>query len=544
MRKTGLKTTMLLAMLWIVLGESGCGLATSKASEAAPGGADGFYGADAGAGDTDGDTDTDGDADGDADSGHDYPPEQEQTANYKVPQGSGRYVFIPDETHNTVVVVDSETLDIKVVKVGSRPTQLVPLTETGAVMVINLDSDEVTIIRVASMDEITKVDLPIRPDTNALAASPDGKYVIAFYDPQFAAESGPANTDQEISVLFTEPGQEKAVHMTVGMHPWRVAFNQAVTRAMVLTEEGINLIDLTQLDSIGIPPIVPLFTDQAYGPENVDVAITPDGSLAIARMDLSTQVLAVWLDGSQKRYEYVMPAEPTDLDIAEDGSYGILVLRSLNQLAFFNLPLPGSAEDSPFTYLDLGSPIVGVATIAPDGKQILLYTTTAGTTLDQQRLTLLSKTDAGWESRSVLLEKKIGSVAAGADSLTAVVIHQKGTSSSTEQPYSYSLVTIPGLQVKFQQIPESPGQLLLTPDGDFAFLLLKKAEQTEIVDLRSFIVNRLQLGSPPIAAGYAAGSDKVFIAQDHPAGRMTFIGVHDGSVKTVTGYALNDEISE
>ncbi|MBW2278404.1 MAG: hypothetical protein JRF63_12995, partial [Deltaproteobacteria bacterium] len=69
-------------------------------------------------------------------------------------------------------------------------------------------------------------------------------------------------------------------------------------------------------------------------------------------------------------------------------------------------------------------------------------------------------------------------------------------------------------------------------------------KRTEIIDLSTFLVDSLELGSPPTAAGYATNTDKVFLAQEHPAGRITFVGVHDDSVKTVTGYALNDEISD
>ena len=87
-----------------------------------------------------------------------------------------------------------------------------------------------------------------------------------------------------------------------------------------------------------------------------------------------------------------------------------------------------------------------------------------------------------------------------------------------------------------------PGQLLLTPDGHYGYLLLEEAKRTDVIDLQTFIVDSLVLGSPPTAAGYALETDKVFIAQDHPAGRMTFMGVHDSSVKTVTGYNLNDDI--
>ncbi len=62
------------------------------------------------------------------------------------------------------------------------------------------------------------------------------------------------------------------------------------------------------------------------------------------------------------------------------------------------------------------------------------------------------------------------------------------------------------------------------------------------MELDSLIVNQISLSSQPTAAGYAAATDKVFIAQNHTAGRMTFVGVDDDSLKTVTGYNLNEAI--
>ena len=148
-----------------------------------------------------------------------------------------------------------------------------------------------------------------------------------------------------------------------------------------------------------------------------------------------------------------------------------------------------------------------------------------------------------WTLESVLLEREIASVAVSPDSGTVVAMHTEIASSSTEEPFAYSLVKLPDLQVKFQQTPVEPGQLLLTPDGDYGFTLLRDDEDgiatTAVMELSTFIVDSIELGSPPTALWYSSGTNSVFVAQDHPSGRMTFIDLDDMSVQTVTGYALN-----
>ncbi len=497
--------------------------------------------------DMDTDMDTDGDADGDTDGDTD-PPEEEEPVDYRVPQGSGRYVFIADEANDSVVVVDSETLVIDVVDVGARPTHLVPLAQDDAAAVIAIESDEVTIIRVNAQGIPGIVDVGVRPDTNALAVSDDGTFVIAFYDALFAAETGPPGTDQEISVIVTTAGAPEVFDMTVGMHPQRIVFNEDETRALAITEEGINVIDLSDLSSVGIPPQITMFDSTLVDPSTVEIAIDPSGALAVAREEGSSTVVTASLDGTDDIRTYVLPGVPTDLDISPDGSFGLFVIRETAQVAVFSLPLPLDPLQDPFEYVSLGNLICGVATVAPDGDSVLLHTTVGGDETDRRVLTNMTWTGLTWNVSSTLLERQIKSVAAGTDSNTAVVIHQPVTPTLTSFANAYSLVNLAQLQVKFQQIPVSPGQLLLTPDGDSGFLLLrddaKGIKQTDIIDMGTFIVDTLVLGSPPTASGYSQGTDKVFIAQDHPAGRMTFIGVQDGVVKTVTGYALNDEITD
>jgi hypothetical protein len=224
----------------------------------------------------------------------------------------------------------------------------------------------------------------------------------------------------------------------------------------------------------------------------------------------------------------------------------MVVLRDMGQVAFFDLPLPDDETLDPFTYVSLEGRLAGTAFMAKDGNRILLYTTSAGTTDDRRRLTFMERDNDAWRISSALLERPIDTAetvnAESGVADTAVVMHNWVSVGSNEKPYGYTLVTLPGLMTKLQQLRTAPGSLLLTPDGAYGFLLLPEDNAVDKIDLDSLIVNTLSLSSPPSAAGYAAGTDKVFVAQKHSAGRMTFIGVADDSMKTVTGYNLNDAI--
>lgn len=493
--------------------------------------------------DTAGDDNGDGDGEWGTDSS-DLPAEKEVDADYLVPKGSGRFVFISDTGADSVVVVDSETLKIEVVKVGSRPTHVVPLGEENKAAVICLGSDIVTVMSAEPGRPVETTTYPVRPDTNALAASADGTRLMAWFDARFAPISGAPATDQEITIIDLNTKAAQPVrHTTVGLHPFSVRFSQDGLSAFVLTQSGINIIDFSDPQQERPRLVAPLEAG-SFDPALTDVVITPDGTLALVRAQgLSALVTASLKPGISDVRSYPLPEAPTDLDMAPNGQFATIVLRGSHRLGICPLPLPEDAQVEPCSYVDLGARIAGLGTISPDSSTVLLHTTVANDETDRRRLTLVQNLLVEPVVTSVLLERPIQSVAAGADGRTGAVIHARITPhDAATLPYAYTLVSLPDLSTKLQQVHVAPGQLLLTPDGDHGFLLLPQSQRVDLLDLSTFIVDSLPLGSVPTAVGYASGTDKVFVNQDHPAGRMTFIGVRDGSVKTVTGYALNDEI--
>jgi hypothetical protein len=90
------------------------------------------------------------------------------------------------------------------------------------------------------------------------------------------------------------------------------------------------------------------------------------------------------------------------------------------------------------------------------------------------------------------------------------------------------------------------GPSVITPDGSHLFVLFNTGAVKEAhrVDLRTFQVEPIALGSPPVSVGAIPGSSRAFIGQDHPDGRISFVNWNTGDVESVTGFELNSRIRE
>ena len=92
--------------------------------------------------------------------------------------------------------------------------------------------------------------------------------------------------------------------------------------------------------------------------------------------------------------------------------------------------------------------------------------------------------------------------------------------------------------------------MAIVPDGSYLFMLFRDdnagVKEVHPVPLAGFIDDQIvQLESPPISIGIAPASQRVFVNQDHPDGRMSFIDWLDATkIKTVTGFELNSRIRD
>lgn len=580
--------TLALALL---TGLAGCG---GDASEAGGGGFGGTEGDGGAASISGGD-----DAGTGGDEGGAPPPEEEEEGDFRVPRASGRWVYSASESAGSVAVIDSETLGIEVVGVGRGPTVVAALDQAGHVAVLDQGSQDVAMLTTVSGATSVEI-VPVSPGANALEPSPDGAFVVVYHDVDGPEMLGPGS-DQELTVIDTQT--RAAYEMTVGVHPRDVAFTSDGATAFVVTDDGVNVIPMADLAMLGKPDLIPAIDDPGMDPAKIEIQVAADEGFALARVDGQAQLFATDLQ-SAEQFSFDLPGIPTDLDLAADGSFAIVTLPALGASRFVELALPLQAGTVPAVY-ELPGEYVGLAHLSPDATTMLLYTTvdpTAQAPVDpalegpgattgtgsstgsggdgsgstggtgttgsggdgssddggpmppaedpRQRVSIVRRQGSEWsEPTTLFVDRPVVSVGIAPDGANAMLLHEMDAQAGAGAAWAYTLLdlTKPFPVKKLQSIEAEPGPVLFTPDGARAVLLLRDdatgVQRVDLIDMRSFIVEALGLGSPPEGAGYVDATEKIFVSQEHPTGRITFIGA-DGAVQTVTGYRLNDAVKD
>ncbi|MCY1057469.1 hypothetical protein [Nannocystis sp. SCPEA4] len=526
------------------------------------------------------------------------PPETEDEGDFRVPRASGKYVYSASETTDSVAVIDTASLAIDVVEVGQGPTVVQPIPgqagDAGSVVVLDQGSNDIAVLRTSEAGATTVTIHKVTPGANNIAVSPGGKYVFVYHDVDGPEQLGPGS-DQELTVLDVAAGETH--RMTVGAHPREVVFAPDDSNAWIVTAAGVNVIAFSQLGVVGKPPLLPVVADPGIDPATLEVQIVASEAIALARVDGEPWLAVTQLPGGELTV-LDLPGIPTDLDVAPGGQFAIVTLPAPGGSSFLEVPLP--LGPGMYTQHDVPGEYVGLASVAADGDTMLLYTTvdpfarpeapgrelalelpeplflsstsstgtttgdttttsTSGTSTTggdddgpqpdpRQRVTLARRDGGGWDLVTLFVEVPIVSVGLAPDSRTAILVH--GADPAAESAaWSYSLFDlIPAFPLlKRQNTLAAPGPILFTPDGGRAAVLLRddaaSVRKVDMVNLDNFIVRPLLLGSPPEGAGYVDPTEKIFVSQAHPTGRITFIDPV-GDVQTVTGYVLNDSVKD
>jgi hypothetical protein len=168
--------------------------------------------------------------------------------------------------------------------------------------------------------------------------------------------------------------------------------------------------------------------------------------------------------------------------------------------------------------------------------------------VDPRRRVTIARRDAGtWVPITLFVDHPVATVGIAPDGANAMLVHAMEGPDGAAWSYTLVDLTKEFPVTKLQTVEAQPGAVLFTPDGARAMVLLRddarSVRRVDLVDLGTFIVEALELGSPPEGAGYVDATAKIFVSQEHPTGRITFIDP-DGNVETVTGYRLNDAVKD
>ncbi len=415
-------------------------------------------------------------------------------------------------------------------------------------MVLNRGSSTATVLRARSDGGDDVATLDTADALNQLVLSPDGAHGVAFFDVNRSGGAlGSSPSLQDVTLLTLQGGKERSVDLTVGFKPSSVQWAADGSKAFVVCEKSVSVIDPASATRPAIAPSVSLLRDPISEPAPAEVLVTPDGKLALVRQSKVKGLRAVNL-ATGALTDLALASEPTDLDLTEDGALAVAVLRDAGQVALIDVP-GDLAAPKQIDLLSTGSYTAGQAVLTKDGTRAFLFSN--ATTQEVLLVADLVKRKLSVQG----LQKGVRDVRAAPDGKTALVLHNRAPGSVSpldslealiDKSDGYSLLSVPLGFAKLQLTETDPGESAFTADSAAAYVLLSDSATSlravEALDLKSFGIQRVTLGSPPVSVGVLGSGKKVYVAQDHALGRVTFLDVKSLKTETVTGFQLNSEI--
>jgi DNA-binding beta-propeller fold protein YncE len=486
------------------------------------------------------------------------PPEVERE--FGEPTSALRYLYVAMPDLDALAKIDGKTLEVRSVAVGERPELVAVIPGGDDVLVFDQVHDTVTIVR-PTVDHDEKTVLPTLPQQNRVEIDPTGTFAVAWFDLSKAIADagglgnvGEIGSLQDVTVVALDRGNEVAAYLAVGFRVREVEFDAAGTRAYVITDDGVSIIDLAQAaaGTLHVAATIPVAADPFSSPDDMEVDITGDGAWAVSRELGRAELRVTALTGAPAAYTVPLPAEATDVDLAPDGTRAYAVLREASTLAIVDIP--GDAQNpAAMDLVQLGSEVVGSAVIDHDAGRALLFTNA----FDVERLIDVDLVDPTHPFAVRKLQKGVRTVAISPDGQTALVLHSKepgdplGTGTLedfVDRSFGYSLVDLASGFAKLALTPVDPGAFAFAPDGQHAYLALDGGDapsavaRLQVLDLDTFVVHDLDLGSPPEGVGVLPTANVAFVSQRHALGRVTFVDFATRATHTLTGFELGSHI--
>lgn len=512
-------------------------------------------------------------------------PEVEVEENFRAPVTTGKFLWTANPFSNRVALINAETFEVRTVEAGFEPTYLAPLPTEGEdihrTLVLNVRSQDASLLTINKDARVTSAEAPVHAGANSWAVREDGEFAIAWTNSGAVATKTAADGFQDITVLRIDGESLEATRLTVGYRPSQVVFSGDGERALAVTESGVSVVRLGA--SPGVIDLVSLGASPAAG-VGLDVSLTPSGSHALVRTEGSNVLQFVELaTGDVTRLS--LPGAVTDLDVSADGKTAVAVLRDVtrggqpavdasvpelpdhdggidvdagveaegpeapqpvtrSEVVF--LPLPEIfTDDTKAEFHVVPASRVGSVALTPDAGRAVLYLTSEVSS----GVTVVSR--AG-EFRSLDLRATVTAVFPTDDGTSAVVLQQEPTNAA--RPGAFSVVPLtsnraPRIEATVA-LPHSIALLPSTADraSDRALITVSSGTATGavhaayLVDTDKLGVESVPLSARPLATGVVGPVNRGFIAQAHPEGLITFIGLDDADLREITGFELASKV--
>jgi hypothetical protein len=458
-------------------------------------------------------------------------PEIEIESSYEAPVATGNLLWIANPKSGRVALIDAVTLRVRTIEAGNEPTYLasVPGQTANTTLVLNVASEDATLLRVNADGSITSKQLKTAKRANALAFSSDGRFAIAWADAKKVKGTLPKTEGlQDLTILDLASGTSTI--LAVGYRPVTVGFVEGAARAYAVTQDGVAIVDLA--GDARVIRNVAISATPTEDPGTRDVFVSKDGLRAFIRRDNSEKITVVALD-SDTRSEITLTGPVTDLDIDDTGARAIAVVRSTAEVAL--LPIGDLASASSVT---VTGETIGSVAIAPGGGKALLYTNAFAV----ERFSVLDVPTRA--VRTIRLYSPVLGIFSTPDAQHAVVLHG-ATTGEGGSPGAFSLAPIgETLPAKIVGTQAPPTAVAVTNDRA---IVAERSDRTNVhgawlARMPQLMAERYPLASPPIAVGILPDAKRAYVAQLHPEGRLTFIDLVGGIARTLTGFELSSRV--
>lgn len=489
------------------------------------------------------------------------PPEVEKdrTLTNRPPSASPHYVYALNPTADAVARVDPTTLAIEAIPVPAGPRDLTALSAEDVAVVLSTDDPAVTVVDSTSLPSRT-FRLQLKRRCERLAVSADGRWAVAYPDPSTPPTDGAAGLVTLVDLQALRGGApvdkarlERAAGYRVTDVLFRLESGRAVA-AYAVAKDTLSVLDLADPAGTLLPRQVRLPASMSADVSSREVVATADGANVMLRSTTAAEL--AWFDGVEMR-TVALPEVATDLDLMPDGTVALAALRAAEQLAIIDVP--GDLFDPAGIELLAVAGGVGQVVVPrtePAGGSFALAYSNAGSFDSFLRVDL-----PGGEATAFPLQKLVQEIDLSPDGAAAVIVHRPEPDSAAADPYEKAVDLAQGytvydartgyLQLKTTGSAE-PGPFAFSPAGRYVAVAVRgegaaAKHALDVVDLEALVPTTLSLASAPLFLGpvpqaQGASPHRVFVSQDHPAGRISVVTLDTLQLRTATGFTLNAEI--